>query len=408
MRNNYTWATDCGPIIGEIRHGKRYPDGSVSADDFEEEISAIEADITSLKSSVTNLQNSNEILSGNITTLTTQYNNTVPGMSNDITALKIQAANTQNTANNALAAVSVLESKETELRAGMNANSQEISGLSSSVTAINSNVSTLTSDIRNVETRMTNLEVSLSNLRNQQLNTTNQLTDSINVVSGDVSTLRSSVTSMQSQLNSYINATDTAIANLSKRVADLEASGDVITINTLTATPSLIAKGTSASIALAWTLTGTAASQTINGVSVTGTSYTANAVTSDTTYTLVAKTASGKTATKSTSVKFANYIYWGSSANTTINAALISGLQNNVLSNDPLRTVNITSNNEYVYYAYPKRLGSVAFEVSGFTGGFQLPVVVSYLNSAGYTEDYYVYQSNRILSGEATYKIKGA
>ena len=53
---------------------------------------------------------------------------------------------------------------------------------------------------------------------------------------------------------------------------------------------------------------------------------------------------------------------------------------------------------EYIYYAYPKRLGTSEFMVNDFTGGFEDPAIVSIDNHSEFYEDYYVYRSANKLS----------
>lgn len=94
-------------------------------------------------------------------------------------------------------------------------------------------------------------------------------------------------------------------------------------------------------------------------------------------------------------INFYNYRFWG----TTIVASGytetdVEGIGNSELLNSKVKTFSITAAvNEYIVYAYPSRLGTATFTVGGFEGGFNLPETVSIINSAGFTEDYYVYSS---------------
>ena len=49
MRENYTWATDCGPVVGEIKHGKRYINGNVSVEKYDEDMSKLNKKIDDLE-----------------------------------------------------------------------------------------------------------------------------------------------------------------------------------------------------------------------------------------------------------------------------------------------------------------------------------------------------------------------
>ena len=95
---------------------------------------------------------------------------------------------------------------------------------------------------------------------------------------------------------------------------------------------------------------------------------------------------------------FVNHIFWGVSASANQTEGNVKALDNTELSDVRARTIHVSANNEYVYYAYPKRLGTSEFRVNGFTGGFEDPVIVSIDNHAGYDEDYYVYRSANKLN----------
>lgn len=48
---------------------------------------------------------------------------------------------------------------------------------------------------------------------------------------------------------------------------------------------------------------------------------------------------------------------------------------------------------QYVWYAYPKRLGTVTMYQNTFKGGFESPMIVEVTNDSGFKEEYYVYRS---------------
>jgi hypothetical protein len=56
--------------------------------------------------------------------------------------------------------------------------------------------------------------------------------------------------------------------------------------------------------------------------------------------------------------------------------------------------------NDYLLFAFPKRLGTVTFWVGGFEGGFEAAETVSVTNSNGWTEDYYAWRSTNKGLGE--------
>ena len=103
-------------------------------------------------------------------------------------------------------------------------------------------------------------------------------------------------------------------------------------------------------------------------------------------------------------VAFYNYVYYGvTTKEDTFLEADVEGLADSVISNTKGRTVVIAPGaTEYILYALPVRLGTVVFTVGGFEGGFQAPETVSVTNSAGFTEDYYVYRSTNLNLGSTT------
>lgn len=123
------------------------------------------------------------------------------------------------------------------------------------------------------------------------------------------------------------------------------------------------------------------------------------------TWTLSATDDRNATATKTTSITFCNGIYYG--VGTVINnftSAFVTGLSKKLQTSKAYDfTVNPTA--QYIYYAVPKRLGTVIFKVGGFQGGFEAPETVSVTNSSGYTEDYYVYRSTNQITGSTTVDV---
>ena len=91
------------------------------------------------------------------------------------------------------------------------------------------------------------------------------------------------------------------------------------------------------------------------------------------------------------------YVYWGASAATTATPSVISSLVFKTYTDTIKRTINVPSDNEYVYYAYPAGKGYVQFEVEGNTGGFGVPVDVPVSDSEGNIVNYTVYRSNQQL-----------
>lgn len=109
---------------------------------------------------------------------------------------------------------------------------------------------------------------------------------------------------------------------------------------------------------------------------------------------------------KSISVRYMNKIHWGVSTNTVFNSSLISSLQSYVLSNSKSRSINVNANEgEYIYYAYPTRLGDCIFKVGGFDGGFSKVATIEIVNSYLYSEMYNLYKSTNSGLGSTNVSI---
>lgn len=124
-------------------------------------------------------------------------------------------------------------------------------------------------------------------------------------------------------------------------------------------------------------------------------------ITANNTFTLSATDERGATATKTTSINFYNRIRYGAAANYTELA-----LSDGILSNTKGRTFTATAGEgQYIWYMLPKRLGTCAFKVGGFDGGFTLFKTEQLTNASGYTEEYYIYRSDNAALGETTVAV---
>lgn len=219
----------------------------------------------------------------------------------------------------------------------------------------------------------------------------------------DVATIDRRITGIESNISTI----GRQIAELDARVSKLEKTSPAIKIISFKASPMLVLQGTSANINFIWELNSPASSIRINGESVSGTSYTMNNVTSARTFTLVVADADGNTDTASVYVDFLNAIVYGSSGDAVPTSATLSALGTKVVSEEISRTISVsTGNGNYIYYAYPRRLGTVRFFTYGmFEGGFKDPQTVTFTNSAGYAEEYYVYRSANKLTGNTEIQI---
>lgn len=138
-------------------------------------------------------------------------------------------------------------------------------------------------------------------------------------------------------------------------------------------------------------LANTLKSRTLNGLSITADKPK--------TWTLTATDERGHTVNKTTSITFCNGIYYGvgdMQANFTSN--FVTSLTKR-LQTAKAYDFTVNPSTQFIYYAVPKRLGTVTFKVGGFQGGFEAPETVSVTNNSGYTEDYYVYRSTNRVTG---------
>jgi hypothetical protein len=244
---------------------------------------------------------------------------------------------------------------------------------------------------------MNSQEVGMATLRQQLLNSVMNIENEIEQVVTDKAAIKADLAALTASVNAYEADTDATLREYNTRIARLEDSTPLEIIS-FTAVPDVCEIGGSENVVLSWNVQGNIESLTINGEPVSGTSKTYANVHEATSFTLNAVDAKGNIARRTISVDFVNHIFWGVSASANQTEGTVKALDNTELSNVRARTITVSANNEYIYYAYPKRLGTSEFRVNGFTGGFENPAIVSIDNHAGYDEDYYVYRSANKLN----------
>lgn len=157
------------------------------------------------------------------------------------------------------------------------------------------------------------------------------------------------------------------------------------------------------SVNLAWTLSKTPTTQSLNNgigsITVGTTNYTySTPITSNTTFTLTVSDGT-TTPTSNTSVTFLPRAWWGTNANTSLSSAQILTLSNNTLTSTRARSFTINGGGQYIYYAYPASYGTATFTVNGLLSTAWTLAVVSHTNASGYTQNYNVYRTNTIQNG---------
>lgn len=236
-------------------------------------------------------------------------------------------------------------------------------------------------------------------------------TRDIEVLNTDVNALSDANTKLGKQISDTAADFEDTTNKLSERIAALEAGGGgsdpLIVINDFSATPKTTELGAKVNVVLSWNLSRPAASARVNGINVSGQQYTDINVTASKEYKLVVADEKGREVKATSNVTFLNHIYWGVSAESNITETLVETLDDHVLSDSKARSITVDPIQQYIYYAYPKRLGAASFRQSGiYDGGFEDPATIRVINGSGYAEDYYVYRSTNLLAAEISLEIR--
>ena len=242
------------------------------------------------------------------------------------------------------------------------------------------------------------------------------LLNTLNELAGALGNDANFATTVATQIGEKAN--QTALDSIDARVLALEAQiGDMvyepISITSFSHNVKDQERGTTVTnVTLSWEINKTPTILTLDGesISVDLTSHTVDNLSitwnNNKIWTLTAIDSAGNKSTKTTSITFANGIYYGASTmpneyNSNFILGLTKKLRNNKLSSF---TVD-AGENQYIYYCLPTRLGECTFSVGGFTGGFTLSDTISFTNASGYTEDYYIYRSDKANLGSTTVNI---
>lgn len=149
------------------------------------------------------------------------------------------------------------------------------------------------------------------------------------------------------------------------------------------------------------TLDGTPESINSNGKNLTGLSLTSNK-----TWTLRATDERDAFTSRTTAISFLNGVYYGvAEAPSTYDSAFVLGLTK-TLRSSKLTSFNVNAGaGQFIYYCIPTRFGTASFKVGGFDGGFSLVATISFTNSKGYTENYYIYKSDNAGLGATSVTV---
>lgn len=402
---NVSWATECGPVIGEIKGGKKYPYGTVSAEQYEAEIADIESRLAGIAQSILNVENKTTVTENEVSVLSSRYNSDITQIVSDLSKVKSDVAALQASADAINTRISDLASKEeNDITSVRNLIDSKIESVNDVIRILESSINALNTTSGKLTSRISDVETVLATLRNQHLNDTNQLNSRIDQLSNNEITIKAAINAVGDTVNALATDTAASIASLNERIANIEG-GETVEIMSFTARPNVCELGGTENIILAWTTRGDVKVTRINGEVVSGNEITMSNVSAATEYTLSVTDAKGVTVTKKVSVTFVNHIFWGVDASGGTGEGVVKALDFEEMSDTRARTFTVNPRDQYIVYAYPKRLGTSIFMVNGFTGGFKDPAVVQMDNHSGYVEDYYVYRSEQKLNVNFEVKV---
>lgn len=446
MRNIYSSSCCEGEqIVGRIIYGKKFPFGTVSEETYKTDMTALNSKVSQLNAAVANAQsgvtaNEAEIRNfksgisdirtqiGNLISTDAEHDREIAVLENSVSAAGMQLTETRSavsdlstrvagistslsSVSNNLSAlettVSALDGRVTNdvaridrsvaaVQSDMVEHEREIATLKSKVSSDEASLSETREKVSEISARMANYETAQATLRNQVLNVSDSLNSRCDSLSTSLNAVRQDIQELRRTVGELSVSTAASIATINQRLANLEG-GEVIGILSFTATPQMCEKGATENVILSWTTKGDVRSAKINGETVTGNTKTIANLSSTQEFTLIIEDAKGITDQMKIVVPFINHIYWGTDSSGLMTEGTVKGLDYSELSDVAARSIRFTVNNSYIYYSYPKRLGTVQFKVGQLVGGFCDPDSVVIDNHAGYTEEYYVYRSNQKL-----------
>ena len=131
--------------------------------------------------------------------------------------------------------------------------------------------------------------------------------------------------------------------------------------------------------------------------------------TSDATWTLTVNDGTGlpgATVTAQTSIAFRHYMSWGIASTTSLSNSQIQNLHTNTAAGAGRefrtgkgKSVSISGNGQYIYFAYPSSFGAASFIVNGSPNTAWISNTVTYTNSSGNVSQFLVYRSTDLMFG---------
>lgn len=181
-----------------------------------------------------------------------------------------------------------------------------------------------------------------------------------------------------------------------------------ITLFTVNGTNTFEKGTTVTSVELQWNTNTTPATQKIDGVAVSGYRKTVTGHWSSyNSWELEVTDNKGASDSASTMIFFYNRIYYGASSASSATNEIIAGF-GGTLRGTKVSSFSVDCDaGEYIYYCLPTSFGTCGFidESTGLGYAFEAPETVSFTNSLGHTENYYVYRSTYAIEGKANIKV---
>ena len=203
------------------------------------------------------------------------------------------------------------------------------------------------------------------------------------------------------------------LGSLEERVSIIEKPK--IEIVDFSCTPTQFELGnTITQIVFSWSYDGAQnlVSQSIDGVSIPINSrtytLTSQSITQTTSFTLTATDTEGVEVSKTVYIIGLPTLQYGAATEPQeYTSEFIGALTKKIYNGaDTSVTINAT-NNKYSYICYPIRYGVKHLLYNGIEGGFNYQTTVSYTNTYGYTENYYIYRSDYPNLGSTKIFIRG-
>ena len=124
-------------------------------------------------------------------------------------------------------------------------------------------------------------------------------------------------------------------------------------------------------------------------------------ITEDTTYTITVSDGRN-TSQSSTDILFKQYLYWGVSAETSLDNEEIIIFSKEFESTDTNTVTFDCSGGKYFYIISPAKYSDdITFKINGFFFSDMIETTIELTNASGYTSEYIIYRSNNIQTGSS-------